>query len=95
MYVWEDEEGVNHEVLQGEGEQGDPLMPALFALELHQALVAVQAGLLPNERLDFSRQHPRRVWVLNVSPTHCSLQVELWRQDLGTAQESCPRELEH
>ena len=42
-YVWEDEEGVNHEVLQGEGgEQGDPLMPAL---------VAVQAGLLPSERL--------------------------------------------
>ena len=32
-YLWEDEEGVNHEIPQGEGgEQGDPLMPALFAL---------------------------------------------------------------
>ena len=80
-YVWEDEEGVNHEVLQGEGgEQGDPLMPALFALGLHQALVAVQAGLLPSERLlaflddIFVVCAPERV-----ADIHASLQVELWR----------------
>ena len=31
-HLWEDEEGVVREIPQGEGgEQGDPLMPALFA----------------------------------------------------------------
>ena len=33
------------------GEQGDPLMPALFALGQHAALVAIQNHLLPTERL--------------------------------------------
>ena len=47
-YVWEDEQGEVHEVFQGEGgEQGDPLMPALFALGQHTALVAIQNHLLP------------------------------------------------
>ena len=37
---------------QGEGgEQGDPLMPALYALGQHRALVAVRDLLLPTERL--------------------------------------------
>ena len=32
-HLWEDEEGTVHEIQQGEGgEQGDPLMPAVFAL---------------------------------------------------------------
>ena len=35
-YLWEDEMGMSHEIAQGEGgEQGDPLMPMLFALGLH------------------------------------------------------------
>ena len=35
-HIWEDEQGEVHEVFQGEGgEQGDPLMPALFALGQH------------------------------------------------------------
>jgi len=34
-FVWTDDEGVTHLVCQAEGgEQGDPLMPALFALGL-------------------------------------------------------------
>ena len=38
-------------MLQAEGgEQGDPLMPALFALAMHQALVALQPELRPEER---------------------------------------------
>ena len=42
-HLWEDEEGTVHEIQQGEGgEQGDPLMPALFAMGRHQALQAVQ-----------------------------------------------------
>ena len=37
-YRWDDEEGVTHEICQGEGgEQGDALMPALFSLGLHGA----------------------------------------------------------
>ena len=51
-YVWEDDCAVVHEITQGEGgEQGDPLMPALYALGQHRALVAVQAILLPSEKL--------------------------------------------
>ena len=35
-HLWEDEEGVVREIQQGEGgEQGDPLMPPLFALGQH------------------------------------------------------------
>ena len=31
-YLWEDQEGTVHTILQAEGgEQGDPLMPALFS----------------------------------------------------------------
>ena len=41
-YAWYDDEGAPHEILQGEGgeegEQGDPLMPALYALGQHAAL---------------------------------------------------------
>ena len=80
-YLWEDEEGVNHEIPQGEGgEQGDPLMLALFALGLHQALLAVQANLLPSERLlaflddIYVVCSPERV-----SDVYASLQHELWR----------------
>ena len=40
-YVWYDDEGVPHEILQGEGgEQGDPLMPALCALGVRYAGLA-------------------------------------------------------
>ena len=39
-------------LLQGEGgEQGDSLMPALFALDQHRALVAAQAGMHPTTKL--------------------------------------------
>ena len=52
QHLWEDEEGVSHTIPQGEGgEQGDPLMPALFALGQHSALVAVQESSQPTERL--------------------------------------------
>ena len=48
----EDSEGVVHEILQGEGgEQGDALMPALFALGQHDALLAIHDRLRPEERL--------------------------------------------
>ena len=45
-YLWEDEMGVTQHIAQGEGgEQGDPLMPILFALGQHGALEATQARL--------------------------------------------------
>ena len=51
-HLWEDEEGVVHEIPQGEGgEQGDPLMPALFALGQHQAPEAIQESLQPSQTL--------------------------------------------
>ena len=45
-FLWTDDKGVVHEVVQGEGgEQGDPLMPVLFALALHDSLVAARHKL--------------------------------------------------
>ena len=43
-YLWEDSYSVVHEILQRDGgEQGHALMPALFVLGQHDALVAIQA----------------------------------------------------
>ena len=51
-FVWTDDEGVSHLVSQGEGgEQGDPLMPALFALALAPALRSFQEELHPGEHV--------------------------------------------
>jgi hypothetical protein len=51
-FLWRDDDGVVHEVLQGEGgEQGDPLMPALYALAQHDALVKAQANLHEDDHL--------------------------------------------
>ena len=51
-YLWEDELGATQYISQGEGgEQGDPLMPLLFALEQHSSLVAIQERLRGNERV--------------------------------------------
>ena len=51
-YLWEDEMGETQEIPQGEGgEQGDQLMPMLFALGQHRALEAVQSRLRDGEKL--------------------------------------------
>ena len=51
-YVWEDAEGVEHFILQGEGgEQADPLMPLLYSLGQHGALEATQEELADGENL--------------------------------------------
>ena len=45
-YSWVDERGRSHDIVQGEGgEQGDPLMPALYALAQQPALRDVQDQL--------------------------------------------------
>ena len=51
-FLWTDASGATHEILQGEGgEQGCPLMPALFALAQHDALAAADRDLQSGERL--------------------------------------------
>ena len=51
-YIWTDSEGVPHDVVQGEGgEQGDPLMLALYALGQHAALQRTNARLQQGELL--------------------------------------------
>ena len=52
MYLWESDDGTVHHIEQGEGgEQGDPLMPLLFALGQHASLCAIDEGLAKGERL--------------------------------------------
>ena len=51
-YLWTDDYGDNHVILQGEGgEQGDALMPMLCSLGQHGALQEVQDSLMPDEYL--------------------------------------------
>ena len=52
LLLWEDDHGVVHNIHQAEGgEQGDALMPLLFALGQHAALVEVQSQLIPGTKL--------------------------------------------
>jgi len=49
-YLWVDDQGMIHEIYQGEGgEQGDPLMPALYSLGQHGALRHAASQLLSGE----------------------------------------------
>ncbi|CAE7883168.1 unnamed protein product, partial [Symbiodinium sp. KB8] len=49
-YVWQDPDSQSHEVRQSEGgEQGDPFMPALYAITQHPALTAVHTQLRAGE----------------------------------------------
>ena len=51
-YVWHDGDGNAHPIIQAEGgEQGDPLMPALYSLGQHSALQHTQQQLQAGERL--------------------------------------------
>ena len=51
-YIWHDDNGIAHDILQAEGgEQGDPLMPALFSLGLHVTLSEVSASLRDDEKV--------------------------------------------
>ena len=50
--LWEDELGITNHIQQGEGgEQGDPLMPLVFELAQHSALVAISERLHEDEFL--------------------------------------------
>jgi hypothetical protein len=46
VYLWQDDDGNTHEIVQGEGgEQGDSLMPAMFSVGLAGALREAQSRL--------------------------------------------------
>ena len=75
VFLWEDDEGNVHDIVQGEGgEQGDPFMPALYSLEQHGALVATQETLDPAER-DSSLSWTTSTRFLSPSV----LEREMWR----------------
>ena len=81
-YLWENDEGVTHHVLQGEGgEHCDPLMPVLFALGQHPAFVAALRRFHAGERLFASLDD---VYVVTtperVGAVHAILSGELWPQ---------------
>ena len=80
-YMWEDGTGTMHRIAQGEGgEQGDPLMPLLYALGQHQALVAAKNRLAESEKVFafhddvYMVTSPARVGV-----AHTAMQEELFR----------------
>ena len=51
-YLWEDSGGATHRIPQGEGgQQGDALMPLLFAVSQHSALEAAGTQLWPGDRI--------------------------------------------
>ena len=51
-YKWRGSSGTCHDIHQHEGgEQGDPLMPLLFSLAIHDVLQRVKEGLFPGELL--------------------------------------------
>ena len=51
-YVWTDDSGAQHRIRQAEGgEQGDPLIPLLFSLGIHDSLCAVSEQLRPEDKL--------------------------------------------
>ena len=80
-YLWEDKLGEIHDIHQGEGgEQGDALMPMLFSLGLHEALVAVARQLNADEELFAFLDD---IYVIcspeRVGDIHFLLQQELWR----------------
>ena len=81
-FLWEDELGVVNHIPQGEGgEQGDPLMPLLFSLGQHRALVSVAGELRRGEHLFafhddlYVTAQPDRVVDI-----HHSLATHLWNQ---------------
>ena len=89
-YLWQDDVGTTHRIHQGEGsEQGDPLMPLLYSLGQHAALVAMHARLHPGGKL-FA--YLDDVWLVSqperVGEVHIVAEHELWTQ-VHRREDSC------
>ena len=80
-FVWHDADGQAHLISQAEGgEQGDPLMPALFALGQHAALAEVRRQLRPDEcLLATSPERTRVVFDLLSLHLHRHAHIQLHR----------------
>ena len=79
-YIWDDDVGDVHQIVQGEGgEQGDPLMPLLFCIGQHPALAAVAKELREGEKL-FAYQDDLYIICQpdRVGEVHALLQKHLW-----------------
>ena len=95
-YSWEDSCGVSHTIRQGEGgEQGDALMPLLFALGQHRALVAIQSELQDGEfaYLDdiCTVVPPDRLGAVRFNATTFVSECTLARRRCGTGKASDPQ----
>ena len=67
-YLWEDDEGVNHDIAQGRGaEQRGALTPSLFALGQHETLEQIHSQLLNTERI-FAYLDDIYIYMLCVCP---------------------------
>ena len=81
-YLWEDAHGHVHTIVQGEGgEQGDAMMPLVFSLGQHKALVRAQSQMAPGEVLlafldDVHTVSPPG----RVSTVHSVLDEALWSE---------------
>ncbi|CAE7196364.1 unnamed protein product [Symbiodinium natans] len=72
VYIFYDEQGRAHEVRQGEGgEQGDPLMPCLFALGQHRRVpsIAPRASSATFGKPSHATRTSRCVWARRVRGT--------------------------
>ena len=79
-HVWEDGTGVRHQIHQAEGsEQGDPLIPLLFSLGIHDSLCSMDERLRSVEDA-WRLQHLGRAQEQGSSSTRAKLEC-------GTAQE--------
>ena len=81
-YLWEDAAGVRHTIRQAEGgEQGDPLMPLLFSLGIHDSLVEVHrlASISSRSLTIFMSSVPQ------VAPVRCTTcWMRSWRPELAS-----------
>ena len=82
QYSWWDDEGRRRVVFQAEGgEQGDPLMPLLFAIGIQGALEEVAVSLEPGEQLCaflddvYALCRPERVKAIHDKLADCLLRV--------------------
>ena len=79
-YLWEDDEGTVHRIPQGEwGEQGDAMMPLLFAVGQHRALEATHRRMNPGEFLmAFHDDVYMAIPPARVGPMHAVVQEEVF-----------------
>ena len=81
-YLWEDDFGETHSILEGEGgEQGDAMMPLLFSVGQHEALQVAHWGMPDGEHLMaflddvYMASDPDRV-----GPVYATVQDSLWEE---------------